>query len=117
MIKNISRLQSENLLKIWDNFFLTVGQNNYGSKIPFLLFFQRRERVEREVKRLREEISVKKTAVTTATKGIPANKIEVRPQDQQPNYSGPTTAFNPMLVGLSNEAQLILATSLGTTGM
>ena len=80
-------------------------------------FFQRRERVEREVKRLREEISVKKTAVTTATKGIPANKIEVRPQDQQPNYSGPTTAFNPMLVGLSNEAQLILATSLGTTGM
>ena len=54
--------------------------------------------------------------MTTATKGIPANKIEVRPQDQQPNYSGPTTAFNPMLVGLSNEAQLILATSLGTTG-
>jgi len=78
---------------------------------------ERRERVEREVKRLREEISVKKTAVTTATKGIPANKIEVRPQDQQPNYSGPTTAFNPMLVGLSNEAQLILATSLGTTGL
>ena len=34
----------------------------------------RRERVEREVNRLREEISVKKTAGTTATKGIPANK-------------------------------------------
>ena len=55
--------------------------------------------------------------MTTATKGIPANKIEVRPQEQQPQYSGPTTAFNPMLVGLSNEAQLILATSLGTTGL
>ena len=54
---------------------------------------------------------MKKTAVTTATKGIPANKIEVRPQDQQPSYTGPTAAINPMLVGLSNEAQLILATN------
>ena len=45
------------------------------TKYHFCFFFQRRERVEREVKRLREEISVKKTAVTTATKGIPANKI------------------------------------------
>lgn len=79
------------------------------------LCFQRRERVEREVKRLREEISVKKTAVTTATKGIPANKIEVRPQDQQPAFSGPTSAFNPMLVGLSNEAQMILAASMSAS--
>lgn len=35
----------------------------------------------------------------------------MRPQEQQPNFSGPTAAINPMLVGLSNEAQLILATS------
>ena len=44
------------------------------TKYHFCFFFQRRERVEREVNRLREEISVKKTAGTTATKGIPANK-------------------------------------------
>lgn len=77
-----------------------------------LFVLQRRERVEREVKRLREEISVKKTAVTTATKGIPANKIEVRPTEQQPQYSGPMGSFNPMLVGLSNEAQMILQASM-----
>ena len=72
---------------------------------------QRRERVEREVRRLRDEISVKKSAIVTATKGIPANKIEVRPQEQQPQYSGPTMSINPMLVGLSAEAQMILAST------
>ena len=72
---------------------------------------QRRERVEREVRRLRDEISVKKSAIVTATKGIPANKIEVRPQEQQPQYSGPTMSINPMLVGLSSEAQMILAST------
>ena len=74
-------------------------------------FLQRRERVEREVRRLRDEISVKKSAIVTATKGIPANKIEVRPQEQQPQYSGPTMSINPMLVGLSAEAQMILAST------
>ena len=74
-------------------------------------FLQRRERVEREVRRLRDEISVKKSAIVTATKGIPANKIEVRPQEQQPQYSGPTMSINPMLVGLSSEAQMILAST------
>lgn len=81
---------------------------------PFLsigTFLQRRERVEREVRRLRDEISVKKSAIVTATKGIPANKIEVRPQEQQPQYSGPTMSINPMLVGLSAEAQMILAST------
>ena len=72
---------------------------------------QRRERVEREVRRLRDEISVKKSAIVTATKGIPSNKIEVRPQEQQPQYSGPTMSINPMLVGLSAEAQMILAST------
>ena len=76
-----------------------------------VLFLQRRERVEREVRRLRDEISVKKSAIVTATKGIPANKIEVRPQEQQPQYSGPTMSINPMLVGLSSEAQMILAST------
>ena len=76
-----------------------------------VLFLQRRERVEREVRRLRDEISVKKSAIVTATKGIPANKIEVRPQEQQPQYSGPTMSINPMLVGLSAEAQMILAST------
>ena len=45
---------------------------------------QRRERREREVRRLREEISQKKTAIATVTKGIPFNKIEVRPTEQLP---------------------------------
>ena len=67
--------------------------------------------MEREVRRLRDEISVKKSAIVTATKGIPANKIEVRPQEQQPQYSGPTMSINPMLVGLSAEAQMILAST------
>jgi len=39
------------------------------------------------VRKLREEISVKKTAITTVTKGIPFNRIEVRPQDQLPPQS------------------------------
>lgn len=66
------------------------------------------------MKKLRDEISVKKTAVTTATKGIPVNKIEVRPQEQQPLFSGPMNIINPMLVGLSHEAQMILATNFNT---
>ncbi|XP_059090636.1 uncharacterized protein LOC131886355 isoform X2 [Tigriopus californicus] len=52
---------------------------------------QRRERKERMVRKLREEISEKKTAITTVTKGIPFNKIEVRPEDQIPQPS-----FHPL---------------------
>ena len=39
---------------------------------------------------MREEISEKKTAITTVTKGIPFSKIEVRPEDQLP-----PTSFHP----------------------
>jgi len=39
------------------------------------------------VRKLREEISVKKTAIATVTKGIPFNRIEVRPEDQLPPQS------------------------------
>lgn len=52
--------------------------------------FQRRERRERDVRRLREMISEKKTSITTVTKGIPFNKIEVRPNDQLPTHTCPT---------------------------
>lgn len=36
---------------------------------------------------LREEISDKKTAISTITKGIPFTKLEVRPDDQLPPSS------------------------------
>ena len=41
------------------------------------------------MRKLRDEISDKKTLITTVTKGIPFNKIEVRPQGQLPKHSGP----------------------------
>jgi hypothetical protein len=36
------------------------------------------------------------------TKGIPFTKLEVRPTEQQPNYSGPTDGLNPLLSGMPN---------------
>ncbi|XP_040579428.1 uncharacterized protein [Lepeophtheirus salmonis] len=50
---------------------------------------QIRELCEAEVKRLREEISEKKLAITTVTKGIPSNRIEVRPEFQLPQVTDP----------------------------
>lgn len=41
-------------------------------------WFQRREQVEREVRILREKISVLKIQISTITKGVPMSKIEVR---------------------------------------
>jgi hypothetical protein len=63
---------------------------------------QLRENREREVRVLRQLISNKKTTITTVTKGIPFTKLEVRPAEQQPNYSGPTEAMNPLLSGMPN---------------
>jgi hypothetical protein len=51
---------------------------------------------------LRQLISEKKTTITTVTKGIPFNKLEVRPMDQQPNFSGPMDGSNPLLSGMPN---------------
>ena len=68
----------------------------------FLIYFQRRDKREREVRRLRQLISEKKTTITTVTKGIPMTKIEVRPMEQQPNYSGPLESANPLLSGMPN---------------
>ena len=70
--------------------------------INFYFIFQRREKREREVRRLRQLISEKKTTITTVTKGIPMTKIEVRPMEQQPNYSGPLESANPLLSGMPN---------------
>ena len=41
-------------------------------------WLQRREQVEREVRILREKISVLKIQISTITKGVPMSKIEVR---------------------------------------
>ena len=46
-----------------------------------------RERRNNEVRRLREEISEKRLAIYTVTKGIPFNRLEVRPEDQIPQNS------------------------------
>ena len=48
---------------------------------------QLRERRNNEVRRLREEISEKRLAIYTVTKGIPFNRLEVRPEDQIPQNS------------------------------
>ncbi len=49
----------------------------------------------REVRRLRDEISEKKLAISTVTKGIPFNKIEVRPDDQLPPNSFQSLLTSP----------------------
>jgi hypothetical protein len=61
------------------------------------------------VKRLRQLISEKKTTITTVTKGIPFNKLEVRPMEQQPNYSGPVDGLNPLLSGMPNATAMARA--------
>ena len=76
------------------------------------LSLKKRAKRERQVRKLRDEISDKKTLITTVTKGIPFNKIEVRPQDQLPKHSGPLGGMeqNPLL---SNQATAaILAAGL-----
>ncbi len=45
------------------------------------------------MRRLREEISDKKTAISTVTKGIPFTKLEVRPEDQLPPSSFQMVGF------------------------
>ena len=64
------------------------------------------------MRKLRDEISDKKTLITTVTKGIPFNKIEVRPQDQLPKHSGPQGGMeqNPLLSNTATAA--ILAAGL-----
>lgn len=67
--------------------------------------FQTRERVETEVRRLREKISDLKIQISTITKGIPMSKIELRDDkkstaqqqqqkttDSNPNTSASSTA-------------------------
>jgi len=70
------------------------------------LFLKRRERREKEVRQLRQIISEKKTTITTVTKGIPFSKLEVRPQEQQPSYSGPLDLGNPLLSGMPNATMM-----------
>ena len=63
---------------------------------------------------MRDEISEKKTLITTVTKGIPFAKIEVRPQDQLPKHSGPLTGeANPMLS--STAAAALIAHGMSST--
>ena len=73
---------------------------------------KKRAKRERQVRKLRDEISDKKTLITTVTKGIPFNKIEVRPQGQLPKHSGPQGGMeqNPLLSNTATAA--ILAAGL-----
>jgi len=66
---------------------LCLFESDIGVSVSLFFSTQRRERRERDVRRLREEISSKKTAVAMVTKGIPFNRIEVRPEDQLPPQS------------------------------
>lgn len=77
----------------------------------------KRSKRERQVRKLRDEISEKKTLITTVTKGIPFAKIEVRPQDQLPKHSGPLSGeTNPLLSNTAAAAIIAagLAASAGT---
>ena len=80
----------------------------------FSCSFQKRSKRERQVRKLRDEISEKKTLITTVTKGIPFAKIEVRPQDQLPKHSGPLSGEqNPLLS--STAVSAIIAAGLSST--
>ena len=59
-----------------------------------LVSFQRREQVEREVRILREKISVLKIQISTITKGVPMSKIEVR-EDKRSMTGGLTRTLSP----------------------
>ena len=88
------------------------------SELKFHLHFcfpeQKRSKREKQVRKLRDEISEKKTLITTVTKGIPFAKIEVRPQDQLPKHSGPLTGeANPMLS--STAAAALIAHGMSST--
>ena len=50
--------------------------------------FQRRDTVEREVRYLRDRISLFKIQISTITKGVPMSKIEVR-EDKRSNARPP----------------------------
>ena len=78
----------------------------------FPIKIKKRAKRERQVRTLRDEISDKKTLITTVTKGIPFNKIEVRPQGQLPKHSGPQGGMeqNPLLSNTATAA--ILAAGL-----
>ena len=50
--------------------------------------FQRRDTVEKEVRYLRDRISLFKIQISTITKGVPMSKIEVR-EDKRSNARSP----------------------------
>ena len=67
--------RSENEEKVMFRYF----SNFQSTRIKWnFIFFKRREQVEREVRILREKISVLKIQISTITKGVPMSKIEVR---------------------------------------
>ena len=60
-----------------------------GNQQHFLQpFFQRRDTIEREVRYLRDKISLFKIQISTITKGVPMSKIEVR-EDKRSNARSP----------------------------
>jgi len=64
-----------NFLKLFINIFIFMVKLRRGCEV--------------EVRFLRQLISEKRITITTVTKGVPFTKLEVRPLDQIPSYSGP----------------------------
>ena len=70
-------------------------------------FFKRRDQVEREVRILREKISVLKIQVSTITKGVPMSKIEVREEKRSMRSSSPDDKFRSISLPTSGKMPLI----------
>ena len=69
------------------------------------MLLQRREQVEREVRILREKISVLKIQISTITKGVPITKIEVREDKRSiARSSSPDEKFRSSSVPTSGDS-------------
>ena len=71
------------------------------------LVLKRRDQVEREVRILREKISVLKIQVSTVTKGVPMSKIEVREEKRSMRSSSPDDKFRSISLPTSGKMPLI----------
>merc|ERR1712029_528857 len=65
---------------------------------------KRREQVEREVRILREKISVLKIQISTITKGVPMSKIEVREDKRMGRAGSPDDKFRSISLPTSGKS-------------
>ena len=81
-------------------FYLTIN-----IVLLLIIMLQRREQVEREVRILREKISVLKIQISTITKGVPITKIEVREDKRSiARSSSPDEKFRSSSVPTSGDS-------------